>query len=88
MTNYRQVTRTTKGGTIKQHATLDWVFYAAVSVQKVWYSTTTRTLEEAEAWIAKTRDDNYAQRLPKKQCKTRKSPLTVDDYIKSKMQNI
>lgn len=78
MTNYRQVVRTTKGGTIKQHAELDWVYYAAVSVNKVWYSTTTRTLEEAEEWIAKTKAENKQPRKPYPKRKQR--IYDYDDY--------
>lgn len=64
MTNFRPVVRTTQGGTIKQHAELDWVYYASVSVNGVWYSTTTRTLEEAESWVAATRAEHQQPRKP------------------------
>jgi hypothetical protein len=55
MTKYRPVERTTKGGSIKQHYDIDWIFYAQFSFKVkgefFCFSTTTRTLEEAEAWI-------------------------------------
>lgn len=50
MTQYRKVVRTTKGGSIKQHYDIDWIFYASIEVKGIFYSTTTRTLEEAEKW--------------------------------------
>lgn len=65
MTKYRQVERTTKGGSILQHYDIDWIYYAKLCVHNVWFSCTTRTLQEAEEWIAQTRRDNYAPRLPK-----------------------
>lgn len=55
MTKYRTVERTTKGGSIKQHYDIDWIFYAQFSFkvkgERIFFSKTTRTLEEAEAWI-------------------------------------
>lgn len=83
MTNYRQVVRTTKGGTIKLHAELDWVYYAAVSVNKIWYSTTTRTLEEAEEWIAKTKAENKQPRKPYPKRQYRQNHYDAEEYYYS-----
>jgi len=65
MTKYRQVERTTQGGNIVQHFDIDWIYYAKVRVQDVTYSCTTRTLQEAEEWIAQTRLEKFAPRMPK-----------------------
>ncbi len=62
MTRYRKVERTTKGGSIKQHLDIDWIFYASVEINGDCYNCTTRTLEEAEAWIAETKRNNKVGR--------------------------
>jgi predicted Fe-S protein YdhL (DUF1289 family) len=55
MTKYRPVIRTGNFGSIKQHADIDWLYYAQFSIsfkkEHHCFSTTTRTLEEAEKWI-------------------------------------
>lgn len=70
MTKYRKVERTTKGGSIKQHFDIDWIYYASVEVNGIFYSTTTRTLHEAEEWIEKTRYENFSKRAPKSKKKS------------------
>jgi predicted Fe-S protein YdhL (DUF1289 family) len=60
MTKYRPVIRTCKYGSIKRHADLDWVYYAQFSIsykgERIFFSKTTRTLEEAEQWIETERE--------------------------------
>ncbi len=60
MTNYRSVTRTGKYGSIKQHADIDWVYYVQFSLlidgKQTCFSTTTRTLEDAEKWVETERE--------------------------------
>jgi hypothetical protein len=68
MTRYRKVERTTKGGSIKQHWDIDWIFYASVEMNHEWYSCTTKTLEEAEAWIAEIKRNNKVVRASQRRC--------------------
>ena len=77
---FRNVIRTTKGGRIKQHIDIDWIFYASVSVSNVWFSTTTRTLEEAEEWIAKTITENKQPRKPYPKQRFRENYLEAEEY--------
>lgn len=60
MTRYRAVTRTGKYGSIKQHADIDFIYYAQfclkINGEPHCFSKTTRTLEEAEQWIENNRE--------------------------------
>lgn len=81
MTQYRKVVRTTKGGSIKQHYDIDWIFYASIQIKGVWYSTITKTLEEAEKWckdkklstLALYNDTNGSTKKSAKKLETKKS---------------